>query len=283
MSSPSATDAAKSDATHEAKQPASVSAISEVPVDPSLAADAEAATPSGSTSAAPATSTNRTGLTLGELYLLTRPATWDPSEEQPLGRTRAATKQRSGSVSEGSEAGRAPAPRSRGGRGGRRKTRTPYYVAQSDDEEDADGDYVGDYTASAEWVAQTSAAPRRGAASGSARGGGSTGTGRGNGVRFKCTYTGCDKSFTREGDRARHLATTLHRGELLSPQRIADIMAETRETHRQYCIRCKRIMLRVNSRRRHEENPGACGSRRGMPKDVIEGGRVAVEITDPNS
>jgi hypothetical protein len=78
------------------------------------------------------------------------------------------------------------------------------------------------------------------------------------GGRFRCTYAGCDKSFTREGDRQRHLSTTLHKGEAITPDRRAEIMAETRDSHRQYCIHCGRILLRVESRRRHEETPGAC-------------------------
>lgn len=57
--------------------------------------------------------------------------------------------------------------------------------------------------------------------------------------------------FTREGDRQRHMGTTLHPGEVLSAARRAEIYAETRAARRQFCVHCGHILLRVESRRRH--------------------------------
>jgi hypothetical protein len=217
-------------------------------------------------------------LTLGELYLLTKPATWesgDPSAQPPPHHldpnappipVEDAIPDASASISAPSGGGRAVGPR-RTQRGGKRAHPYPSEEQVEDDEEE-DGAGDEDYALHpAAGVGELPVTPN-------GKKGKAASAGSAPRPRFKCSYPSCEKSFTREGDRVRHMSTTLHRGETLSSQRIAEIMAETRETHRQYCIRCKRIMLRINSRRRHEENPQACGSRRGMPKDVIEAGRV---------
>lgn len=235
---------------------------------------------SAAAAAAAAAATRRPAnspLTLGELYLLTKPATWesgDPTSQVPPQHldpnappvpVADAFADASASISALPGGSRAAGPR-RTQRGGKRAHPYPSEEQVEDDEEE-DGAVDSDYAVHPTGISAEPATPTGKKAKAASAGN----TPR---PRFKCSYPSCDKSFTREGDRVRHMSTTLHRGETLSSQRIAEIMAETRETHRQYCVRCKRIMLRVNSRRRHEENPQACGSRRGMPKDVIEGGRV---------